>query len=523
MLFTSYTFAVFLAVMVLLYYTAARRFQWQLLLIGSFVFYGFSGWPNLIYISVTIASTYAASRRMSALSQKQAVWLKEDGISREEIKSRKTFMTRKRRRVLTACLVFNFGVLAVVKYADFVISNVNSIARLSGSGGLPLLGLVLPLGISFYTFQTMGYIIDVYRGKEAEPNPFKLALFTTFFPQLIQGPISRYEDLKLTLYSKRSFDSQTFWDGVRRLLWGLFKKLVIADRLMPAYKALTADAATYHGVYVLFGIILYAVTLFADFTGGIDMALGAAGLFGINIKENFNAPFYSKSTAEYWRRWHITMGSWFRDYLFYPLSTSALFQRFLKRSRKVWGEGFGRRAPVYAATIILWFMTGLWHGANWNFVVWGLLNGAVIIVSQELSPLYKRFHKRVGWKDKRLYGAFEIIRTFILMCFIRAFDIYDGVAGTFKALASVFTRFDPVYFLKNGVLGLGIDAADYGIVILGVAIMIMSGVIRRRELCAPRRKTAFRPVLIICLLLAILVFGAYGQGYDAAQFIYNRF
>ncbi|HOB20919.1 MAG TPA: MBOAT family O-acyltransferase, partial [Candidatus Atribacteria bacterium] len=257
------------------------------------------------------------------------------------------------------------------------------------------------MGISFYTFQTMGYIIDVYRGKHpAERNFFKLALFVSFFPQLIQGPISRFSDLAQTLYKEHSFDSRNISFGIQRILWGYFKKVVLADRILVAVNTLIKNPDTYQGAYVLIGMLFYAYQLYADFTGGIDITIGIAQVLGIEVKENFHRPYFSKNIVEYWRRWHITMGTWFRDYLFYPLSVSKPMLNISKHSRRLFGEALGKRIPVYLSTFIVWFATGIWHGASWNFIVWGLMNCVVILISQELKPFYDWFHSRFNVAGK---------------------------------------------------------------------------------------------------------------------------
>ena len=215
-------------------------------------------------------------------------------------------------------MVLNIGMLAVVKYTNFVIHNINGILEVAGSGSrLSFWDIALPMGISFYVFQTMGYAIDVYQGKyRAEENFFKLARFVSFFPQLIQGPISRFDHLAKSLYEPHSFHGKTVAFGLQRILWGFFKKLVIADRLVVAVNTIIGDTASYRGIWVFVGMLFYALELYADFTGGIDITIGVAQTMGISVTENFIRPYFSKNIKEYWNRWHITMGSWFTDYIF---------------------------------------------------------------------------------------------------------------------------------------------------------------------------------------------------------------
>ena len=280
MLFTSYEFLEFLFILFLLYYLLPAGWQWKLLLGASFVFYFYAGPVYCIYISVTILTTWYAGRRIEAAREKRDKWLQEhkEILSREEKKRYKAGVKHRTWIWTLCCLLLNLGILAVVKYTNFVIANVNGIMKAAGSGKiLDFLNIIVPLGISFYTFQSMGYIIDVYRGTvEAEKNPFRFALFVSFFPQLIQGPISRFGDLKKTLFEAHPFDKQTISLGLQRILWGFFKKLVIADRILAGVNTLIHDADTYRGAYVFVGMLFYALELYADFTGGIDITIGIA-------------------------------------------------------------------------------------------------------------------------------------------------------------------------------------------------------------------------------------------------------
>ena len=358
MLFTSYGFLLFLAVTLAVCWACPGKHRWKLLLAASFLFYGMSGLRYLIYIIVTILSSYIAARMIEKLHRRQDSYLADnkDSLTKEDKKRYKAANRTARIKWAAACLIFNFGIMAVVKYSGFAALNINALLRLAGGRGeLTFFRFALPLGISFYTFQTMSYVIDVFRGKHpAEKNLFKLALFTSFFPQVIQGPISRFSDLSETLFSARRVGVKDISFGLQRILLGFFKKLVIADRLIIAVRTIVENPGEYQGAFVIAASLLYAVTLYADFTGGIDITIGIAEALGIKIKENFDRPFYSVSTADYWRRWHITMGTWFRDYLFYPISVSKPMLRLSKRARASLGENPGKRVPVYLSTIIVW-------------------------------------------------------------------------------------------------------------------------------------------------------------------------
>ncbi len=530
MLLTSYEFLIFLALLLLFYYAAPGKWQWKLLLAASYLFYFAAGPIFPLYILVTTVTTYLAACRMEKIGGQGSEWLKANkgSLSKEEKKAFKQKNKSRQWRWMLSCLLFNIGILAVVKYTNFAISNVNGLLDALGSTKqFGALGIIVPMGISFYTFQSMGYLIDVYRGTvPVEKNPFKLALFVSFFPQLIQGPISRFGDLSQTLFEEHRFDKKTVSFGLERVLWGFFKKLVIADRVVAGITTITKDAELYAGAYVFVGMMFYALQLYADFTGGIDITIGVAQALGVRVTENFNRPFFSKCIKEYWNRWHITMGSWFTDYIFYPISVCKPMLKFSKFSRAHFGEAIGKRMPVYLSSFTVWLATGVWHGASWNFIVWGLLNWAVIMASQELEPLYARFHGRFHVQGKTGFKLFQVLRTVLLMSCLRIFDCYRDVPLAFCMFGTMFTRWNWDILWDGSLLGLGLSLLDYGILAGGLIMLIAVSLLQRSG--SVREKIARRPypvrfALWYGLFLVVLLAGAYGVGYDASQFIYNQF
>lgn len=529
MLFTSYGFIAFIAVLLVVYYLFPKKWQWTLLLAASYFFYAFSGVENFAFILATTVSCFFVAKAMEKrrLSEDAYIALNKESMDKESRKAYRAREKKKRFRILIAGLVFNFGILAVLKYTAFAVGNINSLIGLFGASPIGVPSLLLPMGISFYIFQSTGYLIDVYRGKTyAEKNIAKLALFVSFFPQLAQGPISRHGELAKELYEPHRFDGKKVKFGLQRILWGYFKKLVIADRILVAMKAMLGDTQTYSGAYVALLIILYSIEIYADFTGGIDITIGIAEAMGIKVTENFNRPFSSSSTKEYWNRWHITMGSWFTDYIFNPLSVSKPMLKLSKVSREKLGNGIGKRISVYFATAVTWFLTGLWHGAAWNFIVWGLLNCAVILISRELEPLYRKFRERFP-KLTASYGyhCFAATRTFLLMGLIRSLDCYANVGLTFAMWGSMLTDFNWGEMLGGGILELGLDVKDYVIIAVSVLLVfVVSKLSQKRDLREwLYGKTTLSWVLSGALLIAIILFGAYSIGYDASQFIYTQF
>ena len=541
MLFTSYEFIGFVILLVALYYVLPKKAKWPLLLLGSYFFYFYAGWKFLFYIAGVTVITYIAGLLISRNKKRADARFAEmkaleksgegsaDEVGKEARKRFKESQKSTRRRIMAIGITLALLILAVVKYTNFTINNINGILSAFGTPKrLNFINIALPMGISFYTFQAVGYVIDVYRDRhEAQRNFFKYALFVGFFPQLVQGPISRYGDLSKELFTPHAFSGRVVGRGLERVIWGYFKKLVIADRILPAVNTMIDTPENYKGMFVFLVMMFYALELYADFTGGIDITIGIAEMLGIPVKENFERPFFSKNIAEYWRRWHITMGTWFTDYIFYPISVSGPMLKLSKWSRKHLPEKMGKRVPVYLASFVVWFTTGIWHGASWNFIVWGLGNFVVIMISQELEPLYAKFHKKVNTDGSTTYKSFQIGRTILLMSALRLFDCYRDVPLTFKMFGTMFTTWNWNKLGGNALLNLGISRADY--VILGIGTIILfavsmagrSGSVRdklEKKLPMPARWGLFT-----ALLLIIVVFGAYGLGYDASQFIYNQF
>ena len=532
MSYTSWVFVGFVFAAVLLYYVFPKRIRWTVLLAASVIFYAAGGGWYLPFIAVTVVSTHVLAWRISKMAKAAEDYISahREEMSKEERKAYKAREKRRRLVLLVAALVFNFGILAVMKYTGFTVDAINGLLSLFGASSfIPVPNLLLPLGISFYTFRATGYIIDVYRGRaEAQKNIFRYALFVSFFPLVLQGPISRYSNVASQLFDGNRLRRDNVTAGLFRILWGYFKKVAIADTALVGVRAIIANEG-FTGVYALYLIIMYSVVIYGDFTGGIDITMGIARLFGIKLEENFKRPFSSRSTQEYWNRWHITMGAWFTDYLFYPMSVSKPMGRLTKWCKTKLGKGIGMRLPVYLATLITWYLTGLWHGAGWNFIVWGLINGVIILISRELEPLYAKFHNKFPSLDtqKGAYGVFCAVRTFLLMGSVRILDCYGDVGRTFSEFGSIFYRFDTYADLFNGklVTNLGISLLQY--VFLALAVLVVFLVTRRESEELTCDKLTRRPVLwtVACtaLVLVILIFGSYGIGFDSNQFIYNQF
>ena len=375
MTYTSLNFIFFVLATALVYFVLPfKKYRWTVLLAASIFFYCTWSYQLGAFMLFTTLSTYLIALWLNRVSVKSKAVLKEHKSewSRDDKKKYKNKTKVRMRLVMTLALLLNFGILAFLKYYNFFAGSLNDIlGAFSLDFSAPSLKLILPLGISFYTFQSMGYIVDVYREKTApQKNPLKLLLFVSFFPQIIQGPISIYDQLAVQLFEGHDFDFTRFKHGCELIMWGFFKKLVIADRAVIAITAVTADYNKFGGTTLTFTVLLYALQLYADFSGGIDISRGVAQIFGVDMIDNFKRPYFSRSINEYWRRWHISLGAWLKNYLFYPVAMS---NAFITASKKMKGTRFGKTAagahiskvlPTSVASLIVFLVVGIWHGAS---------------------------------------------------------------------------------------------------------------------------------------------------------------
>lgn len=531
MSFISAQFTVFMICTLLVFYLVPKKWQWCVLLVGSYYFYLCTGWKNACFILVTTISTFLFALLIAKLTDKQKEYIRQnkESLTKEEKKAYKATIKKKQRWLLFACIFLNFGILMFLKYANWSISYIN-LFRLHffhNTDFISFLDLFLPLGISFYTFQSMGYLIDIYYGKyEAEKNPFRFALYVSFFPQIIQGPISRFGELAPELYKETAFDFNRIKSGCYRIAWGLFKKLVIADRLAVYVTTAIDFREDYKGIYLLFAVFFYSMQIYGDFSGGIDVALGVSELFGIRIAENFERPFFSKTIAEYWRRWHITLGTWFKDYIFYPLSISKRIINLGKWTKTHVNEALGKRIPIYLPMVVVWATTGMWHGSENKYVVWGLLNCVFIILGTELEPISKRLVEKLNINEKGLaLKIFRVVKTFWLMAFLRIFDISANVDAAFETISYIFKEI-PAFRFQVMFDNLNLPAEEFAVACAAILILFTVSMLQRKGSLRARifkLPTAAQWAVFCTLIGIVVIFGSYGRGFDAQQFIYLQF
>ena len=541
MTYTSLNFIFFVLATALVYFVLPfKKYRWTVLLAASIFFYCTWSYQLGAFMLFTTLSTYLIALWLNRVSVKSKAVLKEHKSewSRDDKKKYKNKTKVRMRLVMTLALLLNFGILAFLKYYNFFAGSLNDIlGAFSLDFSAPSLKLILPLGISFYTFQSMGYIVDVYREKTApQKNPLKLLLFVSFFPQIIQGPISIYDQLAVQLFEGHDFDFTRFKHGCELIMWGFFKKLVIADRAVIAITAVTADYNKFGGTTLTFTVLLYALQLYADFSGGIDISRGVAQIFGVDMIDNFKRPYFSRSINEYWRRWHISLGAWLKNYLFYPVAMS---NAFITASKKMKGTRFGKTAagahiskvlPTSVASLIVFLVVGIWHGASWKYVAFGAWNGMIIMVSILLEPLFISAKDKLHIKDTNIpFMLFQMFRTFLIVLVGYVFD----VAPSFSQAMRTFWLFFTNQNFKLGysqISNLGLGKKDYLVVLIGGLIIFIASIIQERAKNGMdiRHMLDLKPfilrfALLFVALISIVVFGIYGSGYSAADFVYAQF
>lgn len=522
MIFTSFKFLVFICVTVLGYFLFPKKYRWLWLLGASYYFYLSASVKYSVFLIFSTVITYFAALVIERVGKISTLpeWTKE------EKKQAKKKAAGRQKLILAAVLLVNFGVLFSLKYYNFAAS---SVANLAGVFGLELspavLNIAVPVGISFYTFQVTGYLIDVYRTTcSAQKNFLKYALFVSFFPQIMQGPIGRYNDLAPGLYEGHKFDYNRAAFGLQRMVFGFFEKLVIADRLAILVDTVWANYAQFGRLQLLLACFFYAVQIYADFAGYMDIALGCAQIMGIPMAENFDAPYFSKSVPEFWRRWHMTLGSWFKDYLFYPVLRSGWCTKLAKDLKKKFGKTVSGNTTTAIALFFVWMFTGLWHGASWHYVAWGVYYGVLIILSMLLAPLFDWLVAKLHLDRSRpSYMLVQGLKTFAIVCVGYILFRSDSMSAAAGMIGAIFRIGTPV----TTPLSMGLDSKDMIVAVVGVLVLFIVDIFRYRKFdlrqWIGQQGLWLRWMIYLVAIFAVLIFGIYGPAYSASSFIYFQF
>ena len=532
MAFVSGAFIVYIFIISFLYFCVKKEYRWIVLLAGSYLFYWISSEKLVFVIFFVTVVTFAVGKVIDKNNQDSISYLKEHKeLSSEERKLYKQRNKKMNKGILTGGILADLLLLLFFKYFNFFSGNASGLLqRIGVPVVLPALDLIIPIGISFYTLQAIAYMTDVYRGKyRADKRFFKFMLFMSYFPQIVQGPIARYDFLAVQLYKGHELDYKRCTFGVQLVLWGFIKKLVIADRLAVPVNEIFNNSSAYTGLLVFLAAVGYGLQVYADFSGGMDIARGVSQILGIELQLNFKQPYFARSIEEFWRRWHITLGGWMKDYIFYPLSLSKLFSNIGKKARILFGNNIGKKLPSFIAMFIVYFLVGFWHGAEWKYIFYGIWNGLFIMSGILCEDLYSKMKKLLGINQTILsWKIFQMFRTFILCSIGRFFSRAENTYVAICMMGATVKGFSNIAFLVDGTLiDLGLDTASWVVLCIMIVFMFLVDIahekgIQIRESIA-RQGIVFRWFIYYTAVFVVLVFGMYGSAYNSAAFIYQQF
>lgn len=478
----SLRFLLFITIVILAYFALPMKARAYWLLAASVYFYGCFDPVCLAFLGTTAVSAFLSVKLIGFLDMR----------ARGGLKKCCAFI----------CVGLNVGLLVWVKFFDYVLS-------LFGVENVATIPVVL--GISFYTLQAVGYCLDVYRGKyPAERNFFKFLLYMTYFPIIMQGPISRYDQLADQLFTPHRFSFTRLKDGLLLALWGFFKKVVIADRAAILVNQVFGNYADYEGLEIAIAVFLYTVQIYTDFSGFVDISRGFSQVLGIELAGNFNAPYFADSIQDFWRRWHMSLSAWFRDYIYIPLGGSR--------------KGRGRK---YVNLLVVFLVSGLWHGAGGHYVIWGLMQAVFQILGDLTGGLRKRLYEITETRqDTFSFRLGKRLVTFTLVNVSWLFFRADGLQAALSMLRSMVWNWNPWVLFDGTILELGLDGKDWNVLVVSILVLLAVSVMQQRFSVREKLNAQafwFRYGVYIAAVTAVVVFGIYGPGYDGAQFLYMQF
>lgn len=514
----TFPFFIFVGIVFAGYWLCAPKWRWMVLLFASAYYMWCGGQYSVmlcgIFAAETLFTWFAALRLKKPAQERRKAWLAG--------------------AVITLLAV----VLVLYKDIAFFVNNFNVLGHMAGKGALfQMPGWAAPFGISYYTLVLIGYLLDVYWGTVGEPqkNPLKMLLFAGYFPHLMSGPFTRYQDIAGTLFGEVSWSLRRTQFGLQRMLWGLFKKLVVAERLSVMVHTIydskppLLEENPYVGLVVVMGAFIYTAYLYMDFSGCMDIVIGVSELFGIPLAENFCRPFSAASVSEFWRRWHMTLGFWVKDYVLYPVLKSGWCGRIREFCKKHWGRKAARTVPTYLGMFITWFCVGFWHGGTWKYICGsGLFFFGIIAGGMALEPLFQKVVLVLKINTKAWsWTLFQRVRTLCLFAAAVSFGRYRSLMDGMRAWKSVVTDWNPWVLFDDTIFRLGLERKDFDVCVAGILAVLAVSMLQERygsvREFVSRQNLIFRWGVYLGLFFAVLILGCYGPGYDPADFIYGGF
>lgn len=514
----------FLAVVFLLYFLVPKDKQKYVLLAASYFYFWTASEKLIVFLLISTLVIYLSGIIMGRIDRQTK--LKCEGLEKKEKKEIKARDKKKKLCVVLASVLINLGLLVALKYINFLGSVVNGIFRTE----IPSFNLLLPMGISYYTLQAVSYSVDVYRGScKPSRDLAKVALYLSYFPHIIEGPFSRFYDVGEQLCQPHSFDYSRMKFGLQLMLWGFFKKMVIADRAAQFVNQAFDVHAQYTGVIILLGVILYTVQIYAEFSGCIDIMSGISQCLGIRLPANFRQPFFSRSVQEFWQRWHISLGLWFKEYIFFPVSCAKPCIKLIGAANRRLPRYFAKLIPAAIPMFFVWSANGIWHGASFKYIFYGLYYYGLMMLGLMFEPLSNKLKAlcRIS-AESAAFRAWQIIRTNILVLLGMMIFRADSLMGFFRLLGRLFSNQHSDMLRSGAIFYLGYTSiAEWFVMIFGMMLMLAVDLLHERNWqlreTLAGQKTFFRWAVYYGVIIAIMIFGIYGPGYDAQAFIYAGF
>lgn len=522
--YNSPLFFFFLIAFFVIYFIVPfKKFKKIWIMVGNIVFYTWFGNEAIFIVIATTCIAYCCSRMMEKIYQPFED-KKKDIPLKQQVEVLKGYKKKTRIWYLLA-LILILGIWIYVKVEKF--NGVDSVALLQDV--INKKGIIVPLGISYYTLSIVGYLTDIYFRKiKAEHNILTLFTVVTYFPHIVQGPISKYSKLIDQFNNLPSFDYERICKGFQLMLWGYVKKLVIADRLVIYTNAVFNAPQKFAGIEIVIAVILCCIQLYADFSGCMDIVGGISEVIGIHLDQNFNQPFFAKSAQEFWARWHMTLGTWTKDYIYLPISMNGKFLKFTRNLKKKGHKWLSSFLKSFVPLIAVWLFTGLWHGTGIDYVIWGLYWCVLMTLSKECAPLFKYFKERLGIDETSKYHQFFcMFRTYILFAIGRTFTVTGSIQGCGILWNRIFFEHRLWTLFDGSLYTYGLDQKDFYVALVGMLLMLFVDIMHEKGIHI-RERISGQPLLIrwviyYSLIFTIIIFGMYGPSFDASGFVYGAF
>lgn len=519
MTITSLEFAAFVMVVFAVFAICPRKSRWIVLLAGSMLFYVIAGPEFVPFLVATIISIWLSSAAIGRIWERQRADFDQNTYSPAEKKCRRQKDQRKAKAIVILAVCINIGYLILEKallYRAARASDLSAAAR-----------VIVPLGISYYSFSTVGYLLDVYwKRYDYERNVFRFALYAAYFPHITQGPISRYNLLGQELKKELTLDYTRVTQGLQLVLWGVCKKLVIADRAM-VFVSEAFAVTDGEGMAYLIALALDVVQIYADFSGYMDIMRGVSELFGVELERNFDHPFQARSVSEFWRRWHMTLGGWFKDYVYYPITISGWHKRISKWSKQCLSPRMAKLLAAGIPIMTTWLLTGIWHGNGVGYVAWGIYYGTLITASVVWSDVLSSLPGRIGIRtDCFSYRLFQMLRTGCIFAGGRLLTKGGSFSSTLRIIRQIITNTHVLPLFTGEMMGYGLNGLNWQILIIGICLQAgvellqVKGEVRGM---IARQNLPFRWMLYLAGMLVVLVYGVYGSAYSTEGFAYQNF